>query len=75
MTFNDPYKKPFESILGKEENAGNQHFLLFPKCFQKVFCKGCTSTFFFSQNVFNPFKEKFPNLCKKLASHLHMLSI
>ena len=24
-----------ESILGKGENAGYQHFLLFPKCFQK----------------------------------------
>ena len=27
------YKKPFENIVGKGENAGNQHFLLFPKCF------------------------------------------
>ena len=27
------WKKPFENILGKGENAGNQHFLLFPKCF------------------------------------------
>ena len=26
-------KKAFENILGKGENAGNQHFLLFPKCF------------------------------------------
>ena len=26
-------KKPFENIVGKGENAGNQHFLLFPKCF------------------------------------------
>ena len=26
-------KKPFENIVGKEENAGNQHFLLFPQCF------------------------------------------
>ena len=26
-------KKPFENIVGKEENAGNQHFLLFPHCF------------------------------------------
>ena len=26
-------KRPFENILGKGENAGNQHFLLFPKCF------------------------------------------
>ena len=24
-----------ENILGKGENAGGQHFLLFPKCFQK----------------------------------------
>ena len=27
-------KKPFENIVGKGENAGNQHFLLFPQCFQ-----------------------------------------
>ena len=29
-------RQPFESIVGKirnVENAGNQHFLLFPKCF------------------------------------------
>ena len=24
-----------ENIVGKGENAGYQHFLLFPKCFQK----------------------------------------
>ena len=24
-----------ENILGKGENAGFQHFLLFPQCFQK----------------------------------------
>ena len=24
-----------ENIVGKEENAGHQHFLLFPQCFQK----------------------------------------
>ena len=24
-----------ENNLGKGENAGNQHFVLFPKCFQK----------------------------------------
>ena len=27
-------KKPFENIDGKAENAGDQHFLLFPQCFQ-----------------------------------------
>ena len=26
-----------ENIEGKGENAGNQHFLLFPQCFQKAF--------------------------------------
>ena len=26
--------KPLENIVGKGENAGNQHFLLFPLCFQ-----------------------------------------
>ena len=29
VTFNDP----FENIVGKEENADYQHFLLFQKCF------------------------------------------
>ena len=27
-------EKPLENIVGKEENVGNQHFLLFPQCFQ-----------------------------------------
>ena len=27
-----------ENIVGKGENAGYQHFLLFPQCFQKVSC-------------------------------------
>ena len=26
-------RKPSENIVGKGENAGNQHFLLFPQCF------------------------------------------
>ena len=25
-----------ENIVGKQENAGYQHFLLFPQCFQKA---------------------------------------
>ena len=33
-TFNDPQtERPFENIVGKGENAGNQHFLLYPQCF------------------------------------------
>ena len=30
-------KKAFENIVGKGENAGNQHFLLFLQCFHNVF--------------------------------------
>ena len=29
-------KKHFESIVGKEENAGNQHFLFLPQCFLPI---------------------------------------
>ena len=29
-----------DNIVGKGENAGYQHFLLFPKCFQKLSLSG-----------------------------------
>ena len=29
-----------ENIVGKGENAGYQHFLLFPQCFQELFAQG-----------------------------------
>ena len=36
-TFNTPgKKKTFENIVGKGENAGNQHFLLFPTMFSTI---------------------------------------
>ena len=28
-----PWRKAFENIVEKGENAGHQHFLLFPQCF------------------------------------------
>ena len=28
-------------MVGKGENTGNQHFLLFPHCFQKILVQGC----------------------------------
>ena len=28
-----PWDMSFENIVGKGENAGNQHFLFFPQCF------------------------------------------
>ena len=30
LTFNDPKKEAFGNNVGKEENAGNQHFPPFP---------------------------------------------
>ena len=30
-------QKKIENIVGKRENAGYQHFLLFPQCFQNSF--------------------------------------
>ena len=32
-TFNDPEKGSCENMVGKRENASNQHFSLFPQCF------------------------------------------
>ena len=32
-SFDTPRKEPLENIVGKGENAGNQHFLLFLQCF------------------------------------------
>ena len=32
-TFDAPGKKSLKNIVGKGENAGHQHFLLFPQCF------------------------------------------
>ena len=37
-------KKSFENIVGKGENAGNQHFLLFPQCFLP--CQNTKNIFF-----------------------------
>ena len=36
QTFKFPLGR-VENIVGKGENAGHQHFLLFPQCFQKTF--------------------------------------
>ena len=33
QTFSDPVDEAFGKILEKGENAGKQHFLLFPQCF------------------------------------------
>ena len=33
LTFNDLGQEDFVNIVGKGENVGNQHFLLFLQCF------------------------------------------
>ena len=44
MNVNQKYKfvlgRVKKNSLGKGENAGYQHFLLFPKCFQKLLFSG-----------------------------------
>ena len=34
--FKETYQGTFLNIVGKEENAVNQHFLLFPHCFSTI---------------------------------------
>ena len=36
LALNDSELKTLENIVGKGENAGNQHFLLFPQCFLPI---------------------------------------
>ena len=32
-TFDNPKEEGFGNTVGKQENAGKQHFVLFPQCF------------------------------------------
>ena len=64
-------KKPLENIVGKGENAGNQHFLLFPQCFpsihpQKNFCFSVTFILS-SANAFNLDQSKNLSFGKELS--------
>ena len=49
-----------ENIVGKEENAGYQHFLVFPQWFQKAF---------------SPVHQKSSPCGKELKFRLHFVSI
>ena len=53
-----------ENILGTEENAGYQHFLLFPKCFQKLYSSGSLKVEIVLERV-NPLPNKslFLHVC------------
>ena len=63
-----------ENIVGKGENAGYQHFLLFPQCFQRVSLSGSLKVgiggkelieqekMMVTFSLFHYFKEKLQNL-------------
>ena len=55
-SFKDPKKEAFGHIVRKGENAGNQHFLLFPHCF--LLYQGQKSSFELSANAFNLMTSK-----------------
>ena len=40
-----------ENIVEKGENAGYQHFLLFPQCFQEAFSSGAPEVFTLEQEI------------------------
>ena len=53
-TFNNPKEGGFWKYFGKKgENAGNQHFLLFPKCFLPFNFNSLVTFILSSANAFN----------------------
>ena len=50
-----------ENIVGKGENAGKQHFLLFPQCFQTAFSLGtsCKWPLYGKEIIMNNFSTVF----------------
>ena len=54
-------KEPFENIVGKDENAGNQHFLHFPQCFQHF-----SYIYFYHMQMLSIWSS--PNLCRMVKS-------
>ena len=53
-------KKPFKNFVGKGENAGKQHFLLFPQCILPIpkRISVLSYIYFFSANAFNLHQSK-----------------
>ena len=60
-----------ENTLGKGENAGNQHFLLFPKCLQKPSSSGSFKVMVVCKRV----RNKHVNLTFNDSSKLPVLKI
>ena len=67
-------KKAFENIVGKGENADNQHFLLFPQCFLSVTKKKINfwiKIILSSANAFNLDQAKYLSFGKELTEMRH----
>ena len=64
-------KKTFENIVEKVENAGNQHFILFPQCFLPYQRQITTILTFnlLSANIFNLFKASVLSFCSEVKEH------
>ena len=68
--------RPFENITGKGENAGNQHFLLFPQCFLPIPKRIFVLKFHLSSaNAFNLDQSKNLSFGKVLRSYSTVSSI
>ena len=58
--------RAFENIVGKGENAGNQHFLLFPQCFPKPIFNSSFILILSYANAFNLDQSKMLSFGKDL---------
>ena len=73
-TFNDLEKETFENNAGKGENAGNQHFLLFPQCFLRFpnrFFNFLYTLILSSANAFNSDQYKILSFGKEFFLSQH----
>ena len=55
-----------ENIVGKRENAGYQHFLLFPQCFQKPSFTGRLKSGLCGKEL-TPYKAS--DICERYSTH------
>ena len=60
-------EKAFENTAEKGENAGNQHFLLFPQCFQHFLNQISMFNILSSVNAFNLNHSKLFSFSKELS--------
>ena len=62
------------NVVGKEENAGYQHFLLFPKCLNKpVTLRSCERHIFFFDCVLSVNFNQTPGIQQYKKSHAPLI--